>query len=70
MKVYICINHDGHYPVGVASVVVADNLTEAKALLDAALKEQGLKPYAESAYTLVRLDTDRPQAIILANGDY
>lgn len=69
MKVFVTTNHDVHYPVGAASVVLARSEREAKTLLDAALVARGLKPSDEHPYTLEELD-DSPQAQILVNGDY
>jgi hypothetical protein len=69
-KVYICTDHDGHYPVGVASVVVAWNETHARQLLDESLIQNGLKPYADHPYTLTALDLHTSYAGVLRNGDY
>jgi hypothetical protein len=70
MNVYTCKDHDGHFPVGVASIVVADSEDEAREILDAELKANGLKPFARCPYTLVSLSTSSPKAIVLNNGDY
>jgi hypothetical protein len=64
---FTCTDHDGHYPVGVASIVVAESEAEARQLLGSKLLLEGLKP---DAYTLSPVDESRPQAIILANGNY
>lgn len=65
--IWTCVDHDGHYPVGVASVVVAATESDARALLDAALKTEGLVP---DDYTLERISADEPCAYVLNNGDY
>lgn len=70
MKLYTCIDHDCHYPVGVASVIVAPNELHARLHLDNALRKQGLKPNDEYKYSLVEIDLEKTQAIILQNGDY
>lgn len=70
MKVYTCTDHDGHYPVGVASVVVAETLEQAGLLLDSQLLENGLGSFLEKPYILVELSLELPKAIVLANGDY
>lgn len=70
MKVYTCTYHDGHYPVGVASVIVANNLTEAHDLLDDELEKFGLKPWIESNYRLWAVDLTKPNAEILNDGNY
>lgn len=70
MKAYYCIDHDNHYPVGAASVVVAEDANHAIELLDAALVKDGLKPYDQHEYTLVEIEMSTPHAVILVNGDY
>ena len=67
MKIYTCIDHAQHFPVGCASVVIASNRPQAKKLLDAELKEHGLKA---GGYTLQEIDVNRSQAIVLRDGDY
>lgn len=68
MNVYICTDHDTHYPVGGASIVVANNEDAARELLRMALKDNGLDPDLD--FTLALVDTTAPQATILVNGDY
>jgi len=71
MKVYTCTDHDGHWPVSVASVIVANNEEEAKQLLDLALMEQGLDTFdEEDPYTLEELDIIEPGVLMLCNGNY
>jgi len=71
MKVYTCTDHDEHWPVGVASVIVANNEEEAKQLLDLALMEQGLDTFdEEDPYTLEELDIIEPGVLMLCNGEY
>lgn len=41
MKIYSC-TFNGHWPVGAAAIIVAPDKDAAKALMKAALKEQGL----------------------------
>lgn len=67
MNVYVCTDHDGHY-VGVASVVVANSEPEAAALLKAQLHEHGLDE--TKPFTLRLIQTERPQAFVLQDGDY
>ena len=66
MNVYVCTDHDTHYPVGGASVVVARSEKEARELLDKALRAKGLRV---TDYTFVQL-SKAAQAIILNDGDY
>ncbi len=68
MKVWTCTDHDGHWPVGVASVVVADTEDQARELLKAEIKEHGLDHH--KPFTLRRINTSRPKAFVLQNGDY
>ena len=68
MKLFTCIDHDCHYPVGVASVVIARDEKHARQLMTHALIENGLNPM--EGYTLIEIDMESPQAIILQNGDY
>lgn len=68
MNVYTCTDHEGLYPVPVASVVVANSEAEARELLTAELREHGLKQ--KHPFTLRQIQTERPQAFVLSNGDY
>jgi hypothetical protein len=70
MRVWVVKDHNSHYPVGAASVIVAENEKQAYNLLDAALIADGLKPHIKDPYTLIELSLDTPQAMILVNGDY
>lgn len=69
MKIYTCTNHNGHYPVGVASVIIEETKEKAHEKLDKALIEAGLKPYDKDEYTLNEIEM-KPQVIILNNGNY
>ena len=70
MPVFVCTDHDQHWPVGGASIVVADTESEARKLLDAELVSDGLKPHAQEPYTLVAVDLARHHATILCDGNY
>lgn len=67
MKAFTCIDHDGLWPVPVASVVVAETEQEARDLLAKALKDGGLNP---TGFTLQEINLTAPNAAILSNGDY
>lgn len=69
MKVFTCNDHNGYWPVGTASVIVAEDKDVATRLLDVALKDKKLKPSELEAYTLVELDTRNPGAFILNDGN-
>jgi len=70
MKIFICTDHDGFYPVGVASVIVAKDEKQAKKLLDKELKARKLNPSKKIPYTLISIDENIPYAHILNDGDY
>lgn len=70
MKIYTYTDHDHHWPVGVASVVVAKDENEARELLDNTLVSIGLKPSEIKSYTLVELDTNHAHATVLRDGNY
>jgi hypothetical protein len=70
VNVYVCTDHDGRWPVGVASVVVAGDENEARRLLDAKLTEIHLKPSNVCPYTLQQISTEGPAALVLLEGDY
>ena len=68
MKVYTCTDHDGHWPVGVSSVIVATHEAQAAELLKAELKAHGLDP--NKPFTLRQIQTEKPQAFVLQDGEY
>ncbi len=68
MRVFTCIDHASHWPVGCASVIVALNKRRAITLLKKALITDGLDP--NEPFTLQELDLTKTQAIILDNGEY
>lgn len=67
MKLWTCIDHESVW-VGGASIVIANDETQARELFDIALRKVNLHP--EDGYTLVSVDLNTPQAIILRDGDY
>lgn len=68
LKVYVCTDHDYHYPVGCASVAIAYAEDEARAMLDEQLIAHGLKPFEHKPYTLRQISG--PVAEVLVDGDY
>ena len=70
LRVYTCTDHDGHWPVGVASVIVARDKRHARRLLNKALAKDGLAGFGELSYTLQALDLGTAAATILNNGNY
>lgn len=69
MRVFTCTDHPTHWPVGGASVVVAEDEADARQLLISALKDQGLRA-AEGSFTLKEVVLTERQAIVLNNGEY
>jgi hypothetical protein len=68
LNVYTCCDHDGHWPVGGASVVVAESEPMARDLLIAALRDHGIRQ--SGAFTLRLINTDQPRAFVLNDGEY
>lgn len=67
MNVYVCTDHKGHWPVGVASVVIAATEDDARALLEMELVAHGL---GGGTFTLRKIQNEKPQAFVLMDGDY
>lgn len=67
-QTFACNDHDSHFPVGCASVVVAEDEDQARKLLDIQLIANGLKPFELKPYTFQTIT--RGEAVILVNGDY
>lgn len=70
MKLYTCNDHIVHWPVGAASIILAENEEKAAKLLTIALHDDGLDPDDGDGYTLTEVDLKQAQAIVLCNGDY
>lgn len=68
-RVFVSTDHDSHYPVGAASVVIAFSEPEARGLLDVELRAQGLNPN-DPVYTLREIGQGAPVAIVLVDGNY
>lgn len=67
--VYTCTCFEGHWPVGVSAVVVAESRAEAAKLLEAELAKQGLAQDVPAEY-LEELDESESKAVVLQNGEY
>lgn len=67
MKVFTCVDHDGHWPVGVASVIIAEDASGAKELLSIELARRGLE---SEDFTLTEVSLCKEQAIVLQDGEY
>ena len=67
-RLWICIDHATHYPVGGASIVMADNEIDARLLLKSALRESSLDD--TKPFTLIELNISVPFARVLCDGNY
>ncbi|SEP57090.1 hypothetical protein SAMN05216232_0193 [Virgibacillus subterraneus] len=68
MKVFVCNDHEGWWPVGSASVVIAENEQQAFYMLQEKLKtDYGIN---DSEFTLKEVDISQSQTIVLNYGDY
>ena len=67
MKLFTCNDHKGYWPVGTASVIIAESQGEAHALLYDDLSRKGLK---DNDFTLTEIDLNNRQVIVLQDGDY
>ena len=69
MKVFTCNNFHGHYPVGAAAVVVADDVNVARQMLRDHLTAIGLDQ-GDRKLELHQVFTSKPTTIILVDGNY
>lgn len=68
MKVYICQNHEGHWPVGVASVIVAEDEADARCLLVDRLAMHGIKQ--REPFSVWPINLEERGAFVLCDGNY
>lgn len=69
MTTWTCNNFKGHYPVGVALVVTADNIEQAIWQVEKALAERGLEQTIKPEQ-LVPLPTSHRHVRILCDGNH
>lgn len=70
MKVFTCTNFTGHYPVGVAAVVIAETAEDAAEDLNYKLRERGL-PGDATPQSMMEFPADGRESIrILCDGNY
>lgn len=69
MKIFTCKSFKGYWPVGTSAVIVAEDVNEAKKLLEQELADIGLTQAIPIA-KIKELPTSNPKAIILNDGDY
>jgi hypothetical protein len=70
MRLWVCTDHDCHFPVGCASVANTIDEDEARQLLDMALAAHGLQPGTVKQYTLTEVPLDQARAVVLNDGEY
>lgn len=68
LNVYTCTDFKGYWPVGVAAVVVARDLSAARRILSEALASRGLQLRDDNEIKRVELNV--AHALILRDGDY
>jgi len=69
MRIFTCTTFDGHWPVGTAAVIVAQNLDQAISSLEKALSETGL-PQKITPEDVKEVCITQAQVIILNDGNY
>lgn len=67
-RLWVCTDHPTHWPVGGASIVMANSEAEARDLLSAALRENCLDP--SEGFSLLELNWSIPFARVLCDGNY
>lgn len=71
MKVFTCVEFEGHYPVGTSAVVVALNSEDAAMLLNGHLAGIGLiQEEWLTAADMKELDTSKVGIKVLNDGNY
>lgn len=70
LKLFVCTDHAGYWPVGTASVVLAQDEAAARSLLDDALANRNLATSEAVPYTLHEVSMTDPLVLVLRDGDY
>lgn len=68
LRIWTCTDHEGHWTVGSASVVVAETEDQARVLLVHALRGHGIVTTLDK-FTLTEIEM-YPHAIVLNDGSY
>lgn len=68
MRVFTCNDFEGHYPVGSAAVVVAEDEDAARVALRRELRSMGLE--LRKGDKLIELDVSAARVVVLNDGDY
>jgi hypothetical protein len=71
MRVWVTTDFEGHYPVGTAGIVVAEDEARARRLMRDEIKRQGLsgKGFGKP-FSLQEIPLTNARATVLLNGDY
>ena len=69
MKIFTCNDFDGFYPVGTAAVIIAETEDKAREMMTEALKQRQLGG-TNPQFTLKRLAGNKPNVLILCDGNY
>lgn len=69
MNIYYNTSFEGHYPVGTAALVRANNPKEAAKLLNRELEKQGL-PASARPELMYLFSDESPAVVILNDGNY
>ena len=69
MKTFYCTSFEGHYPVGAAALIVAQDVETAKIMLEQDLKNSGLDQEVDIKF-IIEFDPNFPTCRILVDGDY
>lgn len=70
MKIFVCDDHAGYWPVGVATVVVAPDENSARGMLNAELKSRALADDKSQPFTLREVSSETPSVNMLCDGNY
>lgn len=71
LKVFYNTEFTGHWPVGTAALVVAENAATAAVMLRDELAKQGLDQEVPATHMIeLKATGNEPQVIILLNGNY
>jgi len=68
VKVFTCTTFNGHYPLGTAAIVVADDQGRARKMLGRELVKAGLSLRKEDE--VLELDMEAPHAKVLCDGNH
>ena len=69
MKVFTNVAFEGHYPVGTAAVVIANDKHDAARVLRSALSNAGLSTGVDAG-DMIEVNTENEHAVILCDVDF